>query len=82
MCKSGHTLLLNLRERSHRALLIALRELFRNSIEHEFLDSFEQGLDLREEADYSMTYSEESAEGLVQAAQGFLAEASILKIES
>ena len=72
----------NFREKSHRALLAALRELFRNSIEPTFFDEFEHGMDMREEADYSMIYSEESAEELIESAQRFLLEAKrILKVE-
>lgn len=72
----------NFREKSHRALLAALRELFRNSIEPTFFDAFEHGMDMREEADYSMIYSEESAEELIESAERFLLEAKrILKVE-
>lgn len=72
----------NLREKSHRALLAALRELFRSSIQPELFDAFEQGMDMREEADYSMIYSEESAVELIESAQRFLLEAKrTLKIE-
>lgn len=70
------------REKSHRALLAALRELFRGSIEPEHFDAFEDGMAMREEADYSMVYSEESASELVENAQQFLLEAKrMLKIE-
>jgi len=73
----------NFREKSHRALLVALRELFRNKIKPELLDAFEHGMDLREEADYSIIYSEESAQELIESAEEFVAEAKrILKIES
>jgi len=72
----------NFREKSHRALLAALRELFRNSMEPELFDAFEQGMDMREEADYSMVYSEESALELIESAQQFLLKAKhTLKIE-
>jgi len=70
------------REKSHRALLAALRELFRSSIEPALFDVFEDGMAMREEADYSMTYSEESALELMENAQRFLLEAKrVLKIE-
>lgn len=72
----------NFREKSHRALLIAMRELFRRSVKPELLDAFEEGMDLREEADYSMIYSEESAQELIESAEQFLMEAKrILKID-
>jgi len=70
------------REKSHRALLAALRELFRSSIEPGLFDAFEDGMAMREEADYSMIYSKESAAELVESAQRFLLEAKrMLKIE-
>jgi uncharacterized protein (UPF0332 family) len=70
------------REKSHRALLAALRELFKSSIEPKLFDAFEDGMAMREEADYSMIYSEESASELLENAQQFLLEAKrILKIE-
>jgi uncharacterized protein (UPF0332 family) len=70
------------REKSHRALLTALRELFKTSIEPELFDAFEDGMAVREEADYSMIYSEESASELIENARRFLAEAKrMLKIE-
>lgn len=73
----------NFREKSHRALLAALRELFRSRMKPELFDAFEQGMDLREEADYSMIYSEENAQELVENAQQFLTETKrILRIET
>jgi len=60
-----------------------LRELFGNSIGLRLLDEFEEGMDLREEADYSITYSEESAHELIRNARRFITEAKrILKIEA
>lgn len=73
----------NFREKSHRALLAALRELFRSRMKPELFDAFEQGMDLREEADYSMIYSEENPQELVENAQQFLTETKrILRIET
>jgi len=72
----------NFREKSHRALFVALRELFRNTIKPELSHALEHGMALREEADYSMIYSEESARELIESAEEFVAEAKrILKIE-
>jgi len=48
----------------------------------DLLNAFEEGMDLREEADYAMIYSEESAVELIENAHEFLAEAKrLLKIE-
>lgn len=72
----------NLREKSHRALLVAMRGLFGRSMKPDLLNAFEEGMDLREEADYAMIYSEESAVELIENAHEFLAEAKrLLKIE-
>jgi uncharacterized protein (UPF0332 family) len=49
------------RERSHYALLIALRELFGNQLDSEDIQNFEEAMDLREEADYGLVFSEEGA---------------------
>jgi len=51
------------REKSHYCLLIALKELYVNTgeLEQEFADNFEMGMDIRHEADYALTYDEDSA---------------------
>src|SRR4030042_6338583 len=49
-----------LREKSHYALLVALRELFRNQLELEIMQDFEEAMNLREEADYGLGFSEEA----------------------
>ncbi len=39
------------REKSHRALLISIRELYRDRMDSDHLRALEEGMDLREEAD-------------------------------
>lgn len=60
------------REKSHHALLIALRELFRNQLEPELIQNFEEAMNLREEADYGLIFSEEGATNTVKNAEKFL----------
>ena len=70
------------REKSHRALLAALNELFvkTGKLPTDLLLAFEDGMDLREEADYGQTFSEGSASDLIDDAKAFLAKAKdILK---
>jgi len=56
---------------------------FRIGSKSELLDAFEQGMDLREEADYSMIYSYENAQELIESAQQFLSETKrLLRIEA
>jgi len=69
------------REKSHRAILTALRELFQNEIDLSLLDSFSDAMDLREAADYGLTYSETGAVDIIKSAEKLLAKAKeILKI--
>ncbi len=62
------------REKSHRALLAALDELLvkTGKLPADLLLAFEDGMDLREEADYGMTFSEGSASDLIEDAKTFL----------
>jgi len=62
------------REKSHRALLLAVRELFvkRGELEEKFIRSFEDAMDLREEADYGLEFSESGAEMVIGDAEDFL----------
>jgi len=62
------------REKSHRALLTALRELFVRSgqLDLEYHDDLRNAMDLREEADYGMVFSEEGAKEVVEKAKKFL----------
>ena len=61
-----------LREKSHYALLVALRELFRNQLELEIMQDFEEAMNLREEADYGLVFSEEASTRIVTNATKFL----------
>ncbi|MCJ7559865.1 HEPN domain-containing protein [Candidatus Bathyarchaeota archaeon] len=60
------------REKSHYALFVALRELFRNQLEFEIIQNFEEAMSLREEADYGLVFSEEGATSIVDNAKKFL----------
>lgn len=62
------------REKSHRALLTALRELFVRSgqLDREYHDDLRNAMDLREEADYGMVFSGEGAKEVVEKAKKFL----------
>jgi uncharacterized protein (UPF0332 family) len=62
------------REKSHRALLAALDVLFvkTGKLPTDLLLAFEDGMDLREEADYGMIFSEGSASDLITDAKAFL----------
>ena len=60
------------REKSHCALLVALRELFKNLLESELIENFEEAMSLREEADYGLIFSEEGATSIVNNAEKFL----------
>lgn len=73
------------REKSHRALLAALNELFvkTGKLPTDLLLAFEDGMDLREEADYGQTFSQGSASDLIDDAKAFLVKAKdILKYSS
>ena len=70
------------REKSHRALLAALEELFikTGKFPADLLLVFEDGMDLREEADYGLTFSEASAGDLIEDAKTFLDKAKSILI--
>jgi len=71
------------REKSHRSLLIALRELFTKTgkIREELIQNFEDVMDLREEADYGLEFSESGAKQAIAHAKKFLKTSKeILKI--
>lgn len=68
------------RERSHYALLVAIKDMFRNSLSEELINSFEEGMELRQEADYGLVFSEEGASETIEGAERFLMRAKeILK---
>ena len=72
------------REKSHRALLTAIRELFLRSgeLDNNLIEDLSNAMDLREEADYGMTFSETGANEVVEKAENFIQRArQILKIQ-
>ena len=60
------------REKSHYALLVALKELFKNELPPKILQDFDEAMNLREEADYGLVFSEEAATRIVTNATKFL----------
>lgn len=61
------------REKSHHALLVAIRELYAGKIERSLVQGFEHGMYLRQEADYSLKFSESGALGVVENAEKMFA---------
>ena len=49
------------RERSHYALPVAIRELFGTEIGTDLINACEEGMELRQEADYGLKFSEQGA---------------------
>lgn len=71
------------REKSHYALLQAMQELFKDELEGSLIKSFEEAMNLRQEADYGLTFSEDGARETVQGARTFLTRAKgILEVKS
>lgn len=69
-----------LREKSHYAMLVAIRELYTNELGRNLISAFEDGMELRQEADYGLKFSEEGALDTVSNAEQFLKKAKeILK---
>ncbi|MEM3381444.1 MAG: HEPN domain-containing protein [Candidatus Bathyarchaeia archaeon] len=69
------------REKSHYALLVALRNLFIKDLGTKLIEDFEGAMSLRQEADYGLTFSEAGAKETIEAAEIFLKKAKeILKI--
>jgi hypothetical protein len=68
------------RERSHAALLVALRELYARTgrLAQPELDNFENAMSLRQEADYALTFSHEGAQRVVKDAEAFVQAARTL----
>lgn len=62
------------REKSHFCLVIAFRELYVNedTLNAEMVENLELCMHLRHEADYGLTYHQESAETAVKYAEEFL----------
>jgi uncharacterized protein (UPF0332 family) len=70
------------REKSHYALLVGIRELYKNEIERSLIQEFEHGMYLRQEADYGLKFSEGGALDVIETAEGLLERAkAILKIK-
>jgi len=70
------------REKSHYALLVAIRDLYAGEIERSLIQEFEHGMYLRQEADYGLKFSESGALDVIQTAERFLEKAkAILKIQ-
>lgn len=70
------------REKSHYALLVAIRELYADDIERSLIREFEHGMYLRQEADYGLKFSESGALDVVETAEKLLRRAKlILKIK-
>jgi len=70
------------REKSHYALLVAIRELYPNDIEHSLIREFEHGMYLRQEADYGLKFSEGGALDVIETAEKLLKRAkTIFKIK-
>ena len=61
------------REKSHFCLIIALRELYvkQNRLYAEMVENLELCMSLRHEADYGLTYRQESAETAIKYAETF-----------
>jgi len=69
------------REKSHYALMVAIRELYANEIERSLLQEFEHGMYLRQEADYGLKFSESGARDVIETAGKLLGRVlAILKI--
>ncbi len=70
------------REKSHYALLVAIRELYPNEMEHSLIREFEHGMYLRQEADYGLKFSRNGALDIIETAEKlFVRAAAILKIK-
>ncbi len=70
---SGRALLYHrgFREKSHDAVLVALRELFSDKLDRGLIGAFEQAMELRQEADYGLIFSEEGAMETVEMRRNF-----------
>jgi len=71
------------REKSHYALLVAVQELFSDALEQSLIQGFEDAMNLRQTADYGLTFSKEGALDVIRTAAKFLPKTKeILKINS
>ena len=60
------------REKSHYALLVGIRELFRDELDLSLIQRFVDAMNLRQTADYGLTFSEEGAIDVIKTAEKFL----------
>jgi uncharacterized protein (UPF0332 family) len=60
------------REKSHHALFVAIREIYAGKIERSLIQGFEHGMYLRQEADYSLKFSERGALDVMENAEKIL----------
>lgn len=60
------------REKSHYALLIAIREIFSRELKPSLIDRFEDAMNLRQEADYGLKFSEAGAIEAIEGAEELL----------
>jgi len=63
------------REKSHYAVLVALRSLLASELGQDLISMFEQGMELRQEADYGLRFSEAGAQETAEGAKSFLTKA-------
>jgi len=63
------------REKSHYALLVAIQELFSDELESFLIQGFGDAMNLRQTADYGLTFSEEGAFNVIETAEKFLLKA-------
>ena len=66
------------REKSHYALLVAIREFYVNEIERSLIQEFEHNMYLRQEADYGLKFSESGAQDVIETAEKLLVRAKAL----
>jgi len=80
MFHSARALLYNkgFREKSHYALLAAIRELYAQDIERSLIQDFEHGMYLRQEADYGLKFSASGAREVIETAEVLLARTSAI----
>ena len=60
------------REKSHFALLVGIQELFNQKLEESLIQGFRDAMDLRQAADYGLTFSAETSVIVIETAEKFL----------
>jgi len=60
------------REKSHSALLIAVQELFNQKLEESLIQGFRDAMNLRQTADYGLTFSAVASVTVIETAEKFL----------